>query len=176
MAGLVLERNRLEARPDGSVVARGTGERERLEVQTVLSAVGYAADPIPGVPHDERTRTVANVDGRVVDPVHRAPVPNEYVVGWARSGPQGLIGGHKKASAHVVELMLEDAAAIAQRPLPPREAIDELLRGRGVRHVTFADWRQLDEVEVARGARRGAPRDKIVDVAAMLRILEGAER
>jgi ferredoxin--NADP+ reductase len=37
--------------------------------------------------------------------------------------------------------------------------------------VSFADWKQLDDVEVARGARRGAPRDKIVDVEAMLAVL-----
>jgi ferredoxin--NADP+ reductase len=171
VAGLVLERNRLETRPDGAVVARGTGEQERLEVGTVLPAVGYAADPIPGVPHDEKARIIANVDGRVVDPVTRAPVPDEYVVGWARSGPQGLIGEHKRASAQVIGHLLQDAPAAQRRELPPREAIDALLRERGVRFVSFDDWRRLDEVEVARGERRGAPRDKLVDVEAMLELL-----
>jgi hypothetical protein len=46
-----------------------------------------------------------------------------------------------------------------------------VLRDRGVQLVSFADWKQLDDVEVARGARRGAPRDKIVDVEAMLAVL-----
>ncbi len=172
VAAIALEHNRLEARPDGGVVARGTGTIERLDVEMVLPAVGYAGSRISGVPYDERTRTIANVDGRVVDPVHRAVVANEYVVGWARSGPQGLIGEHKKASAHVVEHMVEDAAAVEDRALPPRDAIDALLRERGVRFVSFDDWRRLDEVEIARGERRGAPRDKIVDVEAMLKILE----
>jgi ferredoxin--NADP+ reductase len=169
--GLVLERNRLERKPDGSLAARGTGATEALEVGTVLPAVGYAADRIPGVPYDEKARLVANEDGRVVDPATRARVPNEYVVGWARSGPQGLIGEHKKASAHVVAHMVEDAAGLEARPLPPRDAIDALLRERGVPFVSFDDWRRLDEVEVARGARRGAPRDKIVEVESMLEIL-----
>lgn len=175
VAGVVLERNRLETRPDGSVVARGTGRTEVLEVGMVLPAVGYAAYRIPGVPYDERTRTIANEDGRLVDPSTRAAIPNEYVVGWARSGPRGLIGEHKKASAHVVEHMLADAAGRELPPLPPRDAIVGVLRARGVRLVSFTDWKQLDEIEVARGARRGAPRDKIVDVEAMLRIL-GKER
>jgi ferredoxin--NADP+ reductase len=170
VVGLELERNRLETRGDGAVVAVGTGEREALEVGLVLPAVGYAADRIPGVPYDEKKRLVANEDGRVVDPATRAPLPGEYVVGWARSGPQGLIGEHKRASAHVVEHMVADTAAAA-RQLPPREAIDALLRERGVRFVTFDDWKQLDDVEVARGARRGAPRDKITDVASMLELL-----
>ncbi len=73
--------------------------------------------------------------------------------------------------AQVVAHMVEDAAGAATRPLPPREAIDALLRERGVRFVSFDDWRRLDEVEIARGERRGAPRDKIVDVQAMLDLL-----
>jgi len=171
VAGIALERNRLETRPDGSVAARGTGAIDVLDVGMVLPAIGYAADPIPGVPHDEKGRIIANVDGRVVDAATRAVVPDEYVVGWARSGPQGLIGEHKRASAQVVAHMIADGAGLEARALPPREAIDALLRERGVKLVSFQDWKQLDDVEVSRGARRGAPRDKIVDVEAMLEVL-----
>jgi len=174
VSGIALERNRLEVRPDGTVAARGTGVIERLDVDMVVPAIGYAADRIPGVPYDEKARIVANRDGRVVDPATGAVVPNEYVAGWARTGPQGLIGEHKRASAHVVGHMIADGAGLESRPLPPRDAIDALLRERGVKLVSFDDWRQLDDVEVARGARRGAPRDKIVDVGAMLEILGSA--
>ena len=175
VGGLRLERNRLEPRPDGTLQARGTGQSELLDVGMVLPAVGFAAQPIPGVPFDEKARVVANQDGRVVDAATRTVIPNEYVVGWARSGPQGLIGEHKRASAQVVAHMVPDGAGLEARPLPRRDAIDALLRERGVQLVSFDDWRRLDDVEVARGVRRGAPRDKVVDVAAMLEIL-GQER
>ncbi len=171
VAALVLEKNRLEARPDGSFAARSTGETEVLEAGMVLPAIGYAAERIAGVPYDEKARIIANEDGRVVDPASRAVIQNEYVVGWARSGPQGLIGEHKRASAHVVGHLIADGAGLAARTLPERNAIDAMLRARGVQLVSFDDWKQLDDVEVARGARRGAPRDKIVDVQAMLAVL-----
>ena len=171
VAGLALEKNRLEARPDGTVAARGSGEIEMLEAGMVLPAIGYAAERIAGVPYDEKARVVANADGRVVDAHSRAVIANEYVVGWARSGPQGLIGEHKRASAHVVGHMIADAGELASRALPERDAIVCLLRERGVQPVSFNDWKQLDDVEVVRGARRGAPRDKIVDVEAMLALL-----
>ena len=171
VAGLRLAKNRLEARPDGTFAARATGELEVLQVGMVLPAVGYAGERIAGVPYDEKAQVIANEDGRVVDPVSRAVIANEYVVGWARTGPQGLIGEHKRASADVVAHMIADGAALAARTLPERDAIVSLLRERGVRPVSFSDWKQLDEVEVARGTRRGAPRDKIVDVEAMLAIL-----
>ena len=171
VAGIRMEKNRLEARPDGALAARGTGEIETLEVGMVLPAIGYAAERIAGVPYDEKSRIIANVDGRVVDAASRALIAYEYVVGWARSGPQGLIGAHKRASAQVVEHMIADAAGVAARALPERDAILALLRGRGVQPVSFSEWKQLDDVEVARGARRGAPRDKIVDVESMLAVL-----
>lgn len=171
VAGLVLEKNRLETRSDGTVSARGTGETEVLNVGMVLPAIGFAAKRIDGVPYDEKAKIIANEDGRVVDPASRAVVANEYVVGWARSGPQGLIGPHKGASAHVVEHMIADGAGLEARVLPEREAIDLLLRQRGVQIVSFDDWKRLDDVEVERGERRGAPRDKVVDVEAMLAVL-----
>ncbi len=171
VAGLVLEKNRLEVQQDGAVIARGTGEFETLNVGMVLPAIGFSAKLIDGVPYDEKAQVIANEDGRVVDPVSRTVVGNEYVVGWARTGSHGLIGSHKGASAHVVEHMIADGAGLEVRELPEREAIDALLRGRGVQIVSFDDWKRLDDVEVARGERRGAPRDKITDVEAMLAVL-----
>ncbi len=171
VAGIALEKNRLEVQPDGTVSARGTGEIEVLDVGMVLTAIGFAAKRIPGVPYDEQAQVIANEDGRVVDPVSRAVVANEYVVGWARTGPQGVIGTHKGASAHVVEHMIADGAGLEARELPESSAIDSLLRQRGVQIVSFNDWKRLDDVEVARGERRGAPRDKITDVEAMLEVL-----
>ena len=171
VAGLALEKNRLETRSDGTLAARGTGEIEMLEVGMVLPAIGYAAERIAGVPFDEKARVIANEDGRVVDAQSRAVIANEYVVGWARTGAQGLIGAHKRDSGHVVKHMIADGAGLAARSLPERDAILGLLRERGTQPVSFKDWKQLDEVEVVRGARRGAPRDKLVDVAAMLEVL-----
>lgn len=172
VCGIKLEKNRLEIQADGTVTARGTGEIEVLEVGMVLPAIGFSAEHIDGVPYDEKARVIANQDGRVIDPVSRAVIPCEYVVGWARTGPQGLIGSHKAASAHVVAHMVSDGAGLTARELPDREAIVVLLRERGLQIVTFNDWKQLDDVEIARGERRDAPRDKIVDVGTMLAILD----
>ncbi|MFZ2335437.1 MAG: NADP oxidoreductase, partial [Sideroxyarcus sp.] len=171
VAAIKLEKNRLQIQPDGTASARGIGEFETLDIGMVLPAIGFSLERIAGVPYDEKARIIANEDGRVVDPVSRSVIANEYVVGWARTGAQGLIGSHKAASAHVVAHMVADGARLAARELPDREAILALLRERGLQMVSFDDWKQLDEVEVARGERRDAPRDKIVDVGTMLDIL-----
>ena len=171
VAGIALEKNRLEVKPDGTTTARGSGETEILDVGMVLPAIGFAAERIAGIPFDEKARIIANEDGRVVDPVSRSVIANEYVVGWARTGPRGLIGSHKAASAHVVEHMIADSAEIEAQVLPDREEIVALLHERGLQVFSFSDWKRLDDIETARGERRGAPRDKIADVETMLAVL-----
>jgi uncharacterized membrane protein len=51
---------------------------------------------------------------------------------------------------------------------------DPLLKERGVRYVSAAEWRQIDGVEVAAGAKAGKPRVKIVEPADMLAVLDSS--
>ena len=50
-------------------------------------------------------------------------------------------------------------------------AIDSLLREKGVRAVSFADWKRIDEAEVAKGQPQERPRVKFTSAGEMLRIL-----
>ena len=106
---IVVERNRLEPRDDGSLAARPTGERETLECGLVLRSIGYKGIAIPEVPFDERRGTIPNVAGRVVDGEHH--VTGEYVTGWIRRGPSGVIGTNKKDGQEAASSLLEDAEA-----------------------------------------------------------------
>ena len=106
MQTLVLERTRLAA--DGRVV--GTGELERLPVQLVLRSIGYRSIPLPGVPFDERAGVVRNVEGRVVE-ADGSIAPREYVVGWIKRGPVGVIGTNKSDAAQTVRHLVADLVA-----------------------------------------------------------------
>ncbi|HEX7993164.1 MAG TPA: FAD-dependent oxidoreductase [Streptosporangiaceae bacterium] len=103
--GLTLERTRLDS--EGRLT--GTGQFERLPVQMVLRSVGYQSVPLPGVPFDERTHTVPNADGRVLGPDGQ-PLPGEYVAGWLKRGPTGVIGTNKSDAAQTVRSLLADLA------------------------------------------------------------------
>lgn len=171
-----LEKNRLVEPEPGWVKAEGTGEFEELEVDRVFVSIGYQGRRLPDPPFDEKRGTIANEGGRVINPESGEARPNEYVVGWAKSGPRGLIGIHRPASAAVVTLMLEDLAAgsVPATADPGDEAIVRFLDEEGVRHVSFDDWLALDEEETERGKERGAPRRKISDVGEMLDVVEKA--
>ena len=103
------------------------------------------------------------------DGVDGPVLPRQYVVGWAKRGPSGLIGTNGPDSQATVEKLLEDLPELGTgAPLATREAIDSVLAQRGVEVVDFADWQRLDEDEVARGAERGKAREKYLSVEDMV--------
>jgi len=171
---LRLERNRLVADKHGHLQAIGTGQVESLDVGAVFVSIGYAGKRIAGVPFDEKHGTIANVDGRVLEPESQAMRPREYCTGWARTGARGLIATQKAGSAEVVARMLADyrAAQPCAEARAGRSAIKAQLEKRQVRAVSSADWRTLDAIEVQRGQPHGALRSKIVDIPEMIDLVE----
>jgi ferredoxin--NADP+ reductase len=145
--GIELVRNELV---DGRAVA--TGETESIPCGVVFRSVGYQGVPLPGVPFDERSRTIPNEGGRVT--------PGVYCAGWIKRGPSGVIGTNKKDATETVQLVLEDARA---GRLPPRAGgtLEELLEARGVEAVLYAGWESIDAAERAAGEPHGRPRIKL---------------
>lgn len=155
-----LVRNRLEPDGAGSVRAVATDERETLPCGLVFRSVGYRGVGIPGVPYDERSGTIPNAEGRVLDEAG-APIPGLYCAGWIKRGPTGIIGTNKKDATETTEHLLEDAR---HGRLPARSAdgtIDALLARRGVEVVTYAGWERIDALERSRGEPQGRPRVKL---------------
>ncbi len=170
---VVVERNELVTDANGSVRAKGTGDFEILESGLVLRSIGYRSVPIEGVPFDDDTATISNIAGRVVHPDSGDPLPGEYVVGWAKRGPSGLIGNNKPDSIATVAAMTEDVPGLAGISDDQRDParIEAFLRGRTVDIVTNADWKALDASETACGVAQGRPRVKATTVAEMMAII-----
>jgi ferredoxin/flavodoxin---NADP+ reductase len=166
VSGLIVERTRLDEQ--GKLT--GTGEYERMDVQMVLRSVGYQSVPLPGVSFDDRTYTVPNEAGRVLGP-DGAPLPREYVAGWLKRGPTGVIGTNKHDAADTVKSLLADLAS-SQGPNGSTQAVREqlggLLAARGLLPVTYTDWLRVEQAEMdlavalGRGQRvKLASRDEI---------------
>ncbi|MDP7548112.1 MAG: FAD-dependent oxidoreductase [Alphaproteobacteria bacterium] len=153
-----LERTRVV---DGRAV--GTGEFFEIETSLVLPAVGYRSSGMEGIPFDDDNGIVFNEDGRVDDGL--------YAVGWIKRGPTGVIGTNRPDGQQAAKQILED---IRTGQKPGRDALQEVLAAKGARVVDYDDWLTLDAHEKAQ-AREGAPREKLITVAAMLEILDGAE-
>lgn len=90
-------------------VRTGTDEVVVIDAGLVLTAVGYRGRPVPGLPFDEATGTVAHREGRIVE--DGRPIAGLYVTGWIKRGPSGFIGTNKTDSGETVKHLLADAEA-----------------------------------------------------------------
>jgi ferredoxin--NADP+ reductase len=173
ISALTIEQNELVVDANGALRSKGTGQLETIQAGLVLRSIGYRSVPIEGVPFDHATSTINNVAGQVVHPNTGEVVRGEYVVGWAKRGPTGLIGNNKPDSAATVEAMLADLPLLRTRADGHRDpsATEVLLRERGIEVVTYRDWQILDRYEVAAGHAQGRPRSKVTTVPEMLAII-----
>ncbi|MBS4727715.1 FAD-dependent oxidoreductase [Mycobacterium sp. SM1] len=166
---IVLGRNELVNDAGGRVVAKDTGDREELPVQLVVRSVGYRGVPIPGVAFDDKSGTIPSARGRVVGS------RNEYVVGWIKRGPSGVIGTNKKDSQDTVDTLLADLskASLVDRGSGYSGELERWLSSCQPKLVTAAQWRAIDRFEREAGEPYGRPRVKLPSLAGLLRIAHG---
>ncbi len=161
---LTLGVNRLVPGSGGDLKAEATGATELLPAGLVFRSVGYLGVGLPGVPLDPRRGIIPNEHGRVQGSSW------EYVVGWIKRGPSGVIGTNKPDAVESSELLLSDFSEgrLNHPAQPSRESLEQRLATRGVTVVTWQDWLRLDALEKERGAAIGRPRVKFTSVAEML--------
>ena len=140
----------VEIKGDGKVeevVFKKTGSDETFSIKCglVITAIGYEAASIAGVPY-ERGK-VLNTDGFVSE--------NLYVVGWAKRGPSGVIGTNKSDASDVMKLLvsgLKSAKNIGD--------VSDLLSDK--KFISQLHWEAINAAEVAAGEPLGKPRRKMV--------------
>ncbi|MFI9101217.1 FAD-dependent oxidoreductase [Streptomyces fildesensis] len=150
--------------PDGLGGVRGTGLLEEIEAQLVLRSVGYQGVPLSGLPFDERHAVVPNDGGRVLR--DGVPSPGEYVAGWIKRGPTGVIGTNRPCAKQTVAALLEDVPRLLARPLP-RDPL-EALRSGGGDPVAWPGWLSIEAAEMALGRSLDRGTVKIQDWAGLL--------
>ena len=153
---LVVEHTRL----DDTDALIGTGATEVMPVGLVLRSAGYHGMPIANLPFDRARGVVRQRDGRIVDEFGTV-CPGEYVAGWLKRGPSGVIGTNRADSAETIAVLLDDLSRPDRRR--PLQTIDELLHDKNIAPVELSGWRAIDSGEMALGARSGRDRIKITD-------------
>lgn len=168
VCGVRLERTR----PDGRGGLVGTGRYEEIEAQLVLRSVGYRGVALDGLPFDPQRGTVPHVAGRVVR--EGVAAPGEYVAGWIKRGPTGVIGTNRPCAKETVTSLLEDAPALLHRAVPadPLAA----LRAEGVRPVEWSGWQAIERAEAELGASLGRGVVKLPDWESLLTAAQGGAR
>ena len=129
------------------VVFQKTGSNERFTVKCglVITAIGYEAASIPGIPYENGK--VVNTYGRVEE--------NLFVVGWAKRGPSGVIGTNKSDASDVMKLLVSEL-----KPAKNNGDVSDLLKDK--KFVSQSHWEAINAAEVAAGEPLGKPRKKAI--------------
>ncbi|MEV7281237.1 FAD-dependent oxidoreductase [Streptomyces sp. NPDC093111] len=149
--------------PDGNGGVRGTGRYEEIAAGLVLRAVGYRGAPLPGLPFDAARGTVPHAAGRVLR--GGAVSPGEYVAGWIKRGPTGVIGTNRPCAKETAAALLADAPALARRRIADDPVAE--LRALGHEPVPWTGWLAIERAEAALGGTLGRARVKIPDWAGL---------
>ncbi|MFD3587842.1 FAD-dependent oxidoreductase [Streptomyces sp. NPDC058683] len=145
--------------PDEHGGVRGTGRYETVDAQLVLRSVGYRGVPLAGLPFDPGTGTVPHAAGRVLH--GPAGAPGDYVAGWIKRGPTGVIGTNRPDAKETVTSLLADAPVLLGREVP--EDPVTALRALGIEPVAWSGWQAIERAEAALGARLGRSVVKLAD-------------
>lgn len=167
-------KNELFQNKDGTLRPRATDKFETIKAGLIFRSIGYKGVALPDIPFHDSWGVIPNKDGRVHDPKNDKIVEGEYVVGWIKRGPSGVIGTNKPDSQATVNMMLEDLKQnkCFSPALPKREALESMLCEKKVKFVTFGEWQKLDRLEIQKGQALGRPRLKFTRVEEMLGALE----
>jgi ferredoxin--NADP+ reductase len=154
---------------DGRVV--GAGAPRTIEAQLVVRSVGYRGLPLPGVPYDESTGRVPHAEGRVIRDGEFSV--GEYVTGWIKRGPTGVIGTNKSDAVETVASLLADVHDGEVVPQGRTEDLDRLLASRGVTPLDMPAWHRIDAAEIELGRRHGRMRTTLAHRQELLAAAEG---
>ena len=154
---------------DGRVV--GTGDPRTLEAQLVVRSVGYRGLPLPGVPYDESTGRVPHAEGRVIRDGGFSV--GEYVTGWIKRGPTGVIGTNKSDAVETVTSLLADVHEGEVVAHGRSGDLDRLLARRDIHPLGMPAWHRIDAAEIELGHRHGRMRTTLAHRRELLAAAEG---
>ena len=151
--------------------AQGTAEFIEIETGIVFRSIGYRGKPLAGLPFDEKRGLIPNRDGRIID--GDTVLPYQYVAGWIKRGPTGIIGTNRADSVATVASLLSDLQQ-SGKTRTVNSKIDplQLLSTAGIKIVTYQGWQKIDQLEISRGLSVDKPREKFTRVNEILQLLK----
>jgi ferredoxin--NADP+ reductase len=166
VAAVHTERTTIDS--DGYV--QGTGETDSIPAQLVVRSVGYKGTQLPGVPFDAATGRVPHSEGRVIRDGEFSA--DEYVTGWIKRGPTGVIGTNKSDAVETVTSLIADIHDGAVQAMHSIEELDELLAGRDIHPLGMPAWHRIDAAEIELGESHGRRRTTLAHRSELLAAAE----
>ena len=159
VAALEAEENQMVVQ-DGRTVAKGTGKKQRIDVDCVIYAIGDQVDAAIGLPFS-RGAFITNPEKLAGDPNPAAYQPYDpqtqkvldgiFVAGWSRNASVGLVGVAKQDAERgikVVNEYLKSKPGLSTGEMEAKiEALIDMLVKKNASIVTKEDIELLESAE-----------------------------
>jgi len=143
------------AEANGDTKARGTGNKRRLDVETVIFAIGDKVDDSFGL-SVEWNEFVKNPNPRFpIDGIsYESPVEDVFVGGWSRQASTGLVGYARKDGTNASKAVW--GYLQTKQPVEPNlRGLAEKIKTLNKPVVTDDDIKKLEALELAEAQKRG---------------------
>lgn len=140
---------------NGDTKAKGTGNRRRLDVDTVIFAIGDKVDDSFGLPV-EWNEFVKNPNPRFpVDGIsYESPIEDVFVGGWSRQASTGLVGLARKDGTNASKAIWQYLQT--KQPVEPNvKAVAEKVKSLNKPVVLKDDIKKLEAAELAEAKKQG---------------------
>ena len=165
-----LEDNILVA-SNGDTKAKGTGNKRRLDVETVIFAIGDKVDESFGLPVEWNEFVKSSTPRFPIDGVsYESPSEDVFVGGWSRKASSGLVGIARKDGTNAAKVVWQYLQT--KQPIEPKlEAVAEKLKSLGKPIVVKEDIKKLEAIEAAETQKRGVEEFRYVTNDEMLQAM-----
>ncbi|NWG07712.1 MAG: FAD-dependent oxidoreductase [Chloroflexi bacterium] len=140
---------------NGDTKAKGTGNKRRLDVETVIFAIGDKVDESFGLPV-EWNEFVKNPNPRfpIDGNSYETPFEDIFVGGWSRKASSGLVGVARKDGTNASKAVWQYLQT--KQPIEPQlDTVAAKLKGLGKPVVLKDNVKKLETVELAEAQKRG---------------------
>ena len=139
----------------GDTKAKGTGNKRRLDVETVIFAIGDKVDESFGLP-TEWNEFVKNPNPRfpIDGTSYESPIEDVFVGGWSRKASSGLVGIARKDGTNASKAVWQYLQT--KQPVEANtEALSARLKSLGKPLVLKEHVKKLEENELAQAKQLG---------------------
>ncbi len=156
---------------NGDTKAKGTGNKRRLDVETVVFAIGDKVDESFGLP-TEWNEFVKSPNPRfpVDGTSYESPMEDVFVGGWSRKASSGLVGIARKDGTNAAKVVWQYLQT-KQPAEANTEALTTKLKSLGKPLVLKEHVKKLEEVELAKAKQLGLEAFKYDSNDEMLKVM-----
>jgi len=140
---------------NGDTKAKGTGNKRRLDVETVVFAIGDKVDEAFGLPTEWNEFVKSQTPRFPIDGIsYESPMEDVFVGGWSRKASSGLVGLARKDGTNASKAVWQYLQT--KQPVEANtEALSAKLKGLAKPLVLKEHIKKLEEIELAQAKQLG---------------------